>query len=135
MEADFELKDAEPMPAKDVDGVPYCRDHHCRMKMTSGGKKNSPTSYLKCPVEGCEQKAQMIKTKRECVVPNNPVTCPRCAGGIVCVRNSAFSTAAFVVVQCPRCNWKSNAMALPQLAAQHFAARPMRRPDVMIGDR
>ena len=135
MQTDFETTDHAEQPAKDIDGVPYCRDHHCRMKMSSGGKKNSPTSYLKCPVEGCEQKAQMIKTKRESVVPNNPVTCPRCAGGIVCVRSPKFSTAAYVVVQCPSCAWKSNSMALPQLAAQHFAARQMRRPEPMIGDR
>ena len=134
-----EKQASEPQLAKDTDGVPYCREHHCRMTRTSGGAKGSPTAYFKCPVEGCECKAQMIKTKRESVVPSDPICCPRCSKPgkpVVCSRSKRFSTPASVVVQCPVCEWKSNALAVPNLAAQHAIARQMMRPEPMgIGDR
>ena len=46
--------------AKDEDGVPYCAKHHCRMKMSSGGKAGSPVAYYKCPVDGCEEKGKRM---------------------------------------------------------------------------
>lgn len=129
-----------PQAAKDEDGVPYCRKHHCRMKRVSGGKKGSPTSYYQCPVVGCECKAQMIRTKRESVVPPAPVVCPRCStdeNPVVCERSDQHSRASSVVLQCPKCLWKSNALAVPTLAAQHFASRATQRyiASEGIGDR
>ena len=130
----------EAEAARDVDGVPYCCDHHCRMKVSSSGKAGSPTTYYKCPVRGCKAKGQVIKTTNENVVPPTPVTCPRCSKpkkGVTCVRNKQLSTAAYVIVQCPDCEWKSSALASPTLAAQHSAGRNprRRRPDEGIGDR
>ena len=123
---------------KDADGIPYCRVHHCRMKRYSGGKKGSPTIYYKCAVKECNCTAQIVKTRREGVVPPTPVCCPRCSTSkapVVCERNDALSRATCVIVQCPSCGWKSGAMALPQLAAQHGDGR-LRKPEAsLLGDR
>ena len=142
MQTDFEnveAEEAEPTArARDMDGVPYCRDHHCRMKQSSGGKKHSPTSYYKCPVPRCDAKAQMIKTRREQVVPPTPLVCPHCSSEskpVYCVRSKKHSTAAFVILVCPACEWKSNSLALPQLAAQHYDSRRSSVVAPMIGDR
>lgn len=116
----------EAKPGKDVDGIPYCRDHHCRMKRSSGGKRGSATTYYKCPVAGCECTAQIIKTKVESVVPPKPLACPRCTRDkkpVICERSKRHSTAASVVLQCPSCGWKSNSLAVPSLAAQDLRNR------------
>lgn len=123
--------------AKDADGVPYCRKHHCRMERSSGGKKGNPTEYYKCPVPNCDAKAQKIKTIRECVVPKQPLACPRCSKGskpVHCERDIDASTAAMVILKCPRCKWKSSAMAVPQLAAAYFAHRE-RPKESELGER
>lgn len=135
-----DFQETEPQSAKDEDGVPYCRQHHCRMKRISGGKKGSPTAYYKCPVPGCECKAQMIKTRTEAVVPPNPICCPRCSSEknpVYCERNLSLSSAAKVIVECPSCQWRSNALAVPNLASHHFAnrARRLRVETMDIGDR
>lgn len=130
-----ETVDEQPA-AKDEDGIPYCQVHHCRMKRVSGGKAGSRLSYYKCPVPGCECRAQMIRTRRESVVPPNPIACPRCSTDkkkVICVRNESLSNAAAVVLQCPSCGWKSNKLAMPNLAAQHHLAR--RKEVAGIGDR
>lgn len=106
----------EPESGKDADGVPYCKVHHVRMKRVSGGRKGSPTNYYACPVDGCDCRAQMIKTKREQIVPKEPVTCPRCEG-VVCERDENLSSFAKVVLRCPSCTWKSNALAVPSFVA------------------
>jgi len=138
--AEDETPQITPPAAKDADGVPYCRLHHCRMKRVSGGKKGSPTVYYQCPVEGCQCKAQMIRTKRESVVPPNPVCCPKCSteqDPVICERSERHSRSTAVVVQCPKCNWKSNMMPVPMLVVQHFAARERSRhvDSGGIGDR
>jgi DNA-directed RNA polymerase subunit RPC12/RpoP len=125
-------------PAKDVDGIPYCRDHHVRMKRYSGGKKGSPTVYYKCPVKGCECKEQIINTKRDSVVPKEPVQCPHCSTPdrpVVCSKSKEHSSHGAVVLQCPECGWKSGKLAIPSLAAQHFEGRRMRVEPMGIGDR
>jgi hypothetical protein len=137
---DDEPNGTDAQPAKDTDGVPYCRVHHCRMKQKSGGKKSSPTAYYSCPVDRCQEKAQKIKTVNECVVPRDPLTCPRCSKGgkpVHCERDPKASTAAMVILKCPSCGWKSSAFAVPQLAAAHFAARQQgRKPPIEnLGDR
>ena len=134
--ADFET-DTDNTPvapeaesAKDVDGIPYCCDHHCRMQAYSGGKKGSPATYYKCPVKECDSTAKMIRTTREGIVPPVPVVCPRCSGpkkNVVCVR-SQLSTASYVILACPECEWKSAAMVSPALAAQQLASRGIRSP-------
>lgn len=125
-------------PAKDSDGVPYCRKHHCRMKQASGGKKGGPKLYYSCPVPGCEERSQKIKTPRECVVPAQPLECPRCSKDgkpVYCERDKKSSTAAMVILRCPRCQWKSSAMAVPQLAAAHLMQRQRPEPVEEIGSR
>lgn len=135
------LDDVAPVdsaPAKDVDGIPYCRKHHCRMKMVSGGKKSSPTAYYACPVRNCDEKEKRIKTSVPGVVPPNPLACPRCSKGenhIYAERDPASSTAASVILKCPSCGWKSTAFAVPQLAAAHFASRKPALADEQIGER
>lgn len=117
-------------PAKDTDGVPYCRTHHCRMRQASGGSRRSPKVYYACPVEGCEAREQKIKTRHENVVPQNPQACPRCSRAkkpVYCERDKDSSTATRVVLKCPGCGWKSGAMPVPQLAAAHFASRETRQ--------
>lgn len=121
---------------KDVDGVPYCAKHHCRMEQKSGGKKGSAAAYFGCPVPGCTETAKRIKTSRETVVPSSPQLCPRCSTDkkpVYCERDNGVSTAASVVLKCPECGWKSNALAVPQLAAAMSANR---KPHIHnIGDR
>jgi hypothetical protein len=126
--------DAPATPAKDVDGIPYCPKHHCRMEMASGGKKGSPTSYYRCKVDGCDEKAKRIKTDRPGVVPAQPQECPRC-NGVICERDPASSNGAKVVLKCPCCGWKSTALAVPQLAAAMFAGRRTAAVEPMVGDR
>jgi hypothetical protein len=123
---------------RDNDGIPYCRKHHCRMKRASGGKKNSPTKYYSCPVPHCEERGQVVRTPHERVVPPAPLACPRCSrrGEEVFCERDLKATAMAVVLRCPACGWKSNAMASPQLAAMH-AAQVQRRtkPEEEIGSR
>ena len=137
MTLDDSVETLDSEPAKDNDGVPYCRLHHCRMKQSSGGRKGSPSAYYSCPVPKCGEKSQKIKTRRESVVPSKPVICPRCSKGddpSFCERDPKCSTAASVILKCPRCGWKSVAMAVPQLAAAHFARRT-ESPPAEIGER
>lgn len=129
---------ASPETPKDVDGIPYCAKHHCRMVRNSGGKKDSPTTYYKCPVKDCGTTAQIIKTRRESIVPVDPVICPRCSKGkkpVICSRDKKASNAMKVVVKCPDCGWKSSAMAVPMFAAQHFNSRRRSPPTPGLGDR
>lgn len=139
METDFkeQVKTdvAEQPQVKDNDGVPYCPEHHCRLKRYSGGKGRKV--YYKCPVDGCDHRGRTIKTRVERVVPSDPVMCPRCSSDgtpVYCSRSQQFSTPAGVVLQCPRCQWKSNMLAVPSLAAQHYSHRNP-QPVEMIGDR
>lgn len=126
-------------PAKDNDGVPYCPKHHCRMTRVSGGKKGSVITYFTCSVAECDAKSKMIKTNHPGVVPSQPLACPRCSKGdipVFCERDGHASSAASVILKCPSCSWKSGAMAVPQLAAAHFASRkPLRPPVPGVGDR
>ncbi len=131
-------KKEEATLAKDEDGVPYCVDHHCRMKQYSGRKKGSTAAHYRCPVPGCECTAKLIRTQRESVVPSSPVTCPHCSSDkspVYCKQNKDRSTAAGVVLTCPSCNWSSNMLATPELAAQHYNMRRAMQPVQGIGDR
>lgn len=116
--------DVAETAAKDVDGVPYCRVHHCRMTQYSGGAKDNPKAYYKCKAPDCKETARIIKTDKPQIVPDRLLGCPRCSNGdelVVCERDPRCSTAACVILTCPKCKWKSTAMAVPQLAAAHFA--------------
>lgn len=117
-ETDFdngEVQEVQPQSAKDVDGIPYCKKHHVRMEKASGGKKGAITTYFRCPVDNCDCRAQILRVKRESVVPKNPVTCPRCKG-VVCERDDRISNAQSVTLKCPRCEWRSTPLATPQFA-------------------
>ena len=121
--------------AKDNDGVPYCRVHHCRMTQKSGGSADKP-QYYKCKVPKCPETAKLISTPDERVVPQSPQACPRCSKGSDtkwCERDDRSSTAASVVLKCPACGWKSTPMAVPQLAAAHLARR-LRPPVEPLGE-
>lgn len=126
-EAGKETDSAEPNAAKDEDGIPYCSVHHCRMKASSGPNKNSPNkSHYKCPIRKCDEKGERIKKGPKGIVPAQPQQCPRCSTPkkpVYCQRDTTVSTAASVILKCPDCNWKSNALAVPQLAAAHLASR------------
>ena len=119
----FDKSEQSDRANRDLDGIPYCPDHHCRMKQSSGCRKGSRTAYYSCPVKGCECKEQVIKTKFESVVPSKPLLCPRCKSKNECVRSSDRSTAAYVILECPSCKWRSNALATPQFAAQRESHR------------
>lgn len=137
MMLDDTVDETDGQSAKDNDGIPYCRKHHCRMQNSSGGKKGSRTKYYSCPVSGCEEKQQVIKTERPSVVPANPQECPRCSKKqpVYCERDQDASTAASVILKCPDCGWKSTAMVVPQLAAAHFANRRKVAIEHGVGDR
>ena len=107
--------------AKDEDGVPYCAKHHCRMKMSSGGKAGSPVAYYKCPVDGCEEKGKRIKAAAA-KIPAEPLKCHRCAGlnpQPVMERDASSSNAMYTILKCPVCNHKSGAMPRPEFVASH----------------
>jgi hypothetical protein len=124
--------------AKDADGIPYCRVHHCRMIQSSGGKADNPKTYYKCKANGCVETARIIKTPDPRVVPDRLQACPRCSrdkGQVICERDQKSSTAAMVILKCPSCGWKSSAMAVPQLAAALFARHKSMPPIENIGER
>lgn len=124
-------------PARDVDGIPYCRKHHCRMKQSSGGKKDGATAYYKCPVDGCTEREQVIKTANPAVVPSKPLACARCSKNgeeVICERDPTASTAQMVILKCPRCQWKSTGLAVPHLAAAMLSRRTPGRLEE-IGER
>ena len=139
--------DEQPVvAAKDVDGVPYCKTHHCRMKRYSGGKAGSAASYYRCPVDGCKCTAKIIRTKNEAIVPVNPVICTRCSDPetkgrkkrkiVVCERDEKLSSASGVVLTCPSCGWRTSKLADPDMVARHLAHRRMRRAGTPgLGDR
>lgn len=138
MSLDDAIEEVDTAPAKDVDGIPYCREHHCRMKVASGGKKGSPTNYYACPVDDCEERQQIIKTKVPGIVPPAPLACPRCSkerGEVICSRDKDCSTPSAVILKCPECGWKSNTMVVPHLAAAHMNARRAPMEAMGIGDR
>jgi hypothetical protein len=132
------LEETDGAAAKDVDGVPYCRVHHCRMIQSSGGKADNPKTYYKCKVAKCTETARIIKTDKPQIVPEKPQACPRCSKDgelVICERDPKSSTAAMVILKCPDCGWKSSAMAVPQLAAAHFARGRTSPPVEEIGAR
>jgi len=112
----------EPAPvAKDEDGVPYCAKHHCRMKMSSGGKAGSPVAYYKCPVDGCEEKGKRIKAAAA-KIPAEPLKCHRCAGlnpQPIMERDLTASTPMYTILKCPACKNKSAPMPRPEFVASH----------------
>lgn len=132
----FENEEKEAMPKKDVDGIPFCITHHCRMKQRSGGGKNKAVYYV-CPVKGCETKAQTVQIER--VVPGKPTECPRCKPkSIVCERSPERSSGAFSILVCPGCGWASGPQPHPVFAEQDILRRQHGReetPVANIGDR
>jgi len=129
-----EVDDTQTRHAKDVDGIPYCVLHHCRMKQYSGGTKKA--AYYRCPVADCEQTGKTIKTRFESVIPPQPLACPRCSDRkpVFCERDEKNSNAAMTILVCPACNWRSSAMVRPELAAAEFG-RKNRAPVEEIGSR
>jgi hypothetical protein len=122
---------ADDDDSRDVDGIPYCPLHHCRMIQASGAKSDNPKAYYKCKAPNCKTTARVIKTPDPRVVPDRLQACPRCTrddSPAICERDPKSSTAAMVILKCPRCGWKSTGMAVPQLAAAHFA-RGNRKPE------
>lgn len=111
--------------SKDVDGVPYCRIHHCRMKSRSGATKTKGKDYYSCPVDGCEERGIRIRSITN-IVPPNPLPCPRCSTEkrpVYCERDQRRSTATGVVLVCPECQWNAGMFAVPQLEAMRLARR------------
>lgn len=122
---------------KDEDGVPYCLNHHVRMKQTSAGKKGSAISYFGCPVDGCQERAKRIKTRNESSIPTEPACCPRCSKGkekVVLERVKRLSTGFYTILGCTVCNYKSSPMPRPEYVASQ--QRQKSREHVAdIGDR
>lgn len=120
-----------PIPAKDVDGTPYCPKHFCRMKAGSSGKDST---YFYCQVDGCKcsQKVARIHV----VVPYEPLMCPRLecknVGGVAMEVEEKRSRAGFgqITMVCPRCK---NEQKIPN----PFLVQPPRakRADESLSDR
>lgn len=137
LQTDFEddIGVAPVAAEKDMDGVPYCVKHHCRMHQTSGGKAGSPVAYFKCPVDGCEEKAKRVKTAKS--VPAEPMKCPRCMGlspQPIMERDNGVSTLMYSILKCPCCGHKSATMPRPEFVANHASARGFLKPEE-IGSR
>lgn len=121
---ELEAKKDEPQESKakkeaaDNDGVPYCVDHHCRMKVSSSAKS---TRYFKCPVPKCENRGKALKLRVETVVPATPTHCPRCSTKkkkVFMVRCDRVSDSIRVTLRCPECQEAGSAQAVPQLASE-----------------
>ena len=111
--------------AKDVDGMPYCQKHHCRMRQTSGGPAGSKVAHVCCPVEGCTEKAKRVKSQR-CVLPLAPLVCQRCAGlspQPIMERADKISTGMYTILQCPVCGNKSSPLPRPEFVLNHQRSR------------
>lgn len=117
----------------DLDGIPYCRKHHCRMKLASGAAKSRGKDYYRCQVDGCNETGVRIRTIRDTIVPSSPQYCARCKTPTVCERDPRRSTGTMVVLACPACGWSLPPLAVPQLAA--FMERGQKAPVPNIGDR
>lgn len=130
---DEPLSGGNPDNQTDLDGIPYCRKHHCRMKLTSGAAKSRGKDYFRCQVDGCTETGVRIRAIRDTVVPASPQMCGRCKTPTVCERHEQRSTGAMVVLCCPKCGWALPPLAVPQLAAVMESRRQVRPPN--IGDR
>lgn len=114
-----------PATPKDVDGMPYCPKHHCRMRQTSGGPAGAKIAHVCCPVDGCSQKAKRVKSQR-CLLPLAPMTCQRCSGlspQPIMERSDKLSTGMYSILQCPVCGHKSAPMPLPEFVVNHQLSR------------
>src|SRR4051812_38017204 len=86
---------------RDVDGIPYCPLHHCRMTQASGAKSDNPKAYYKCKAPNCKMTARVIKTPDPRVMPDRLQACPRCSGKkgeVICERDPKASTPAMVIL-------------------------------------
>lgn len=122
--------------AKDVDGVPYCVKHHCRMKTASSGPAGSAVAYCKCPVDGCAETGKRIKTDEK-RIPGEPLRCHRCVGvdpQPIMERDPAVSSLMQSVLKCPVCGHRSGPMPRPEFVLQHERSRN-RVPVADIGAR
>ena len=129
--------DTQHLIPKDLDGVPYCPLHHCRMLATSSGKKGSRKTYYACQVEGCSETGTKIRSGEK-AVPNRPQICPSCTAKgdeVACERDRRGSNAARVVLKCPVCGWHTSPMATPQLAALGEQRRRRTAGPDKIGER
>lgn len=121
-----------PIGTGDVDGIPYCKKHHCRMRATSGASDQRRTAYYACPVKGCDEQAKVIKSKDERIVPKSPQLCPRCKSrgqDVVCERDANVSTAMYTVLRCPECGWKSTSFARPEMVLVERRRRNQTEPE------
>ncbi len=117
---------ADEVNPKDIDGVPYCRTHHCRMKVASGAGKTKGKDYYKCPGSRCDETGVKIRSRVETVVPPAAHECPRCGTEkkpVYLVRDESRSTSTGIVMVCPECEYRGPMLATPQLEAA-IAARP-----------
>jgi hypothetical protein len=120
------LRTTDETVAKDVDGVPYCRVHHCRMIQSSGGKTDNPKTYYKCKVAKCTETARIIKT-------DGPARRPRSTAGLPALQQGGQATSDLRarpqeldrrdgdLSSAHAADGRASAMAVPQLAAAHFA--------------
>ena len=110
-----------PAVAKDLDGVPYCVRHHCRMTQYSGRTKSNPKAYYKCPVPDCTETAKVVRHGQR-AVPSAPLICPACFNRgetRYMERESKLSTVSSVVLRCPHCEDRVGPLAMPNQAAVH----------------
>jgi len=124
---------------RDLDGVPYCVRHHCRMKQYSGRKKDRAAAHYVCPVPGCNETAKVIRIGQRSV-PAEPMQCPQCRkhGKEIYLermpKDKTQRSATSVRLWCPVCELTVGPLALPNQAAAY--AQQVKRAAVgQIGDR
>lgn len=131
--------DQAEVQLRDVDGIPYCARHHCRMKLASGAGKRTGKDYFRCPVPSCSERGTRIRTKVERIVPDNPQSCPRCSNGatqVFCEASKDRSNPAAIVLVCPNCGFSPGMFVRPQLEAVRIQeSSRLRRSVPNIGDR
>jgi len=143
VEASIGLDDGEGVaitaaPRRDVDGVPYCAKHHCRMKMASGAGKTTGKDYYRCPVPECTERGVRIRTIREQIIPAQPLKCPRCSKDesiVYCEADLGRSTSVGVVLKCPHCGYSPGMFVRPQLEAERLSGAKRNEDVPGVGDR
>ena len=124
---------------RDIDGVPYCVKHHCRMTQYSGKTKSSARAYYRCPVPDCKATAKVVKLGQR-AIPSAPMECPECRnhGQTVYLERMPDDRSApsqtSIRLWCPVCEYKVGPLALPHQSVVH--AHQSRRAGVRdIGER
>jgi NAD-dependent dihydropyrimidine dehydrogenase PreA subunit len=109
---------------RDLDGMPYCVRHHCRMKQYSGRKRDRAAAHYVCPVPGCNETAKLVRLGQRSI-PVEPMECPECRqrGEKVFLErmpeDRTLRSSTSVRLWCPHCEYAVGPLALPNQAAAY----------------